>query len=382
MSESRPPRRHHPPVSRLAIWLPIALATLLVFFVVIGMFHRVRARREQAEASKKATELSVNVVTVKRDDKPKDLTLPGNVEAFQETIIYPRANGYVKSWKADIGDDVQQGQLLAEIETPEVDQQLAQAKAAYDLADATATRWRDLAAKKVVSDQDRDERETSKRTTQANLEQLQKTQGFKIIAAPFAGKITARRIDVGALVSATTPLFTIAQSDPLRVYVFAPQTNAISMKEGLTAKILVQERAGENFEGTITRSAGAIDPASRTMQVEVQVPNRDGKLYAGMYAQVKFSLPEENAPIVVPANVVMFRSDGPQVATIAEENKIHWQPIRIGRDFGERIEALEGLTENSQAVMNPTDDLQEGTQVQIKPPEKKDPSSGAQAGGR
>ncbi|HEY2615390.1 MAG TPA: efflux RND transporter periplasmic adaptor subunit, partial [Chthoniobacterales bacterium] len=315
--------------------------------------------------------LSVNVVTVKRDMKPKDLVLPGDVQAFQETIIYPRVNGYLGTWKVDIGDDVKQGQSLAEIETPEIDQQLAQAKANYDLADATAARWREMAVKKVVSDQERDEKETAKRTAQANLEQLQKTQAFKEISAPFTGKITARRVDIGALVSPTTPLFGIAQSDPLRVYVYVPQTDAPSIKEGLSAKILVQERPDEDFEGTVMRTAGALDSSSRTMQVEVQVPNHEGKLFAGMYAQVKFSLPEAHAPIVIPDNAVTFRTEGPQVATVTDGNKIHWQTVQVGRDFGTKIEVLDGLKENAKAVLNPTDDLQESLQVEVKPEKPK-----------
>jgi RND family efflux transporter MFP subunit len=363
-------RRRHAPTSKYAVWVPIALASIVVFFVIIGIWNRVRARQEQKASSKQAAQLSVNVVTVKRDLKPKELILPGNVQAYQETILYPRSNGYVKKWNVDIGDNVEEGQLLAEIETPEIDQQFSQAKASYDLADATATRWRELASKQVVSEQDRDEKETAKRTSQASLEQVEKTQGFQKVTAPFAGKITARRVDVGALVSPTTQLFGIAQSDPLRVYVYVPQTDAGSIRQGLKAKILVQERPGQDFEGTVMRTAGAIDSSSRTMQIEVEVPNHEAKLFAGMYAEVKFSLPEENAPIVIPANTVMFRSVGPQVATVTDENKIHWQAIRVGRDFGTKLEALEGLKENERAVMNPTDDLQEGIAVQVKPAEK------------
>ncbi len=305
-----------------------------------------------------------------RDTKPKELTLPGNIAAFQETMILPRVNGYVQNWKVDLGDNVQEGQVLAEIETPEIDQQLVQARANYDLADSTAARWRELASKKVVADQEYDEKETARRTAQSNLEQLEKTQNFKRIVAPFSGKITARRVEVGALVSPTTPLFGIAQSDPLRVFTYVPQSSAGDLREGLIAKIRLPEFPGQDFEGAITRTAGALDSSSRTMQVEVQVPNREGKLYAGMYAQVAFVLPNENSPIVAPSNVVMFRSDGPQVATVTADSRIHWQPIKIGRDYGTSLEILSGLPENVNAVMNPTDDLQEGLQVEVKPPEK------------
>ena len=281
----------------------------------------------------------------------------------------------MKSWKVDIGDNVQAGQLLAEIATPEVDQQLAQSRAQQEIAKVTADRWRDLLDKKVVSKQEYDQNEKAYEAANANLQQLEKIQGFQQIVAPFSGKITARNIDVGTLVTAGTgnsgtPLFSMMQSDPLRVYVFVPQTNAASMREGLKAKILVQERPGQDFEGTVTRTAGALDPTSRTMQVEVQVPNHDGKLYAGMYGQVKFLLPDDNGPIVVPANAFLFRAAGPQVVTVTNGNRIHIQKISVGRDFGTQLEVLDGLAENTKVVMNPSDDLVEGVQVQVKAPEK------------
>src|SRR5207247_2045094 len=213
--------------------------------------------------------------------------VPATFQAFQETTIYPRANGYVKSWKADIGDNMKEGQLRAESETPEVDQQLAQSKANYDIAKVTADRWRDLVAKKVVSAQENDEKQKAAEAARANLEQLEKTQGFKEIVAPFGGSISARNIDVGTLVTAGTG-------------------------------------------------------------------------NAGTYGQVKFRLADENAPIVVPANAFLFRTDGPQVATVVKDNRIHWQTIRVGRDFGTQLEVLDGLAENTRVIMNPTDDLAEG----------------------
>src|SRR5438132_13003309 len=365
----------HPPVRSVAVWGPIAAVTVLAFLVTIGVWRRVQERGQEKAFTKQATQLEVNVVSAQRDRKPKDLILPGTFQAFKETTIYPRANGYVKDWKVDIGDNVKEGQLLAEIETPEVDQQLAQAKANYDIAKVTADRWRDLVEKKVVSAQENDEKQKAAEAARANLEQLQKTQGFKEIVAPFGGSISARNIDVGTLVTAGTgnagtPLFRIVQSDPLRVYAYVPQTNAPSMHEGLATKILVQEFPGQDFDGTVTRTAGALDPQSRTMQVEVQVPNHEGKLYAGMYGQVKFLLVDENAPIVVPANAFLFRTEGPQVATVVGDNHIHWQNIHVGRDFGTSLEVLDGLTETTKVVINPTDDLHEGIQVQVKPAEK------------
>jgi RND family efflux transporter MFP subunit len=370
----------HPPVRSVAVWGPIAVASVLVLFVVIGSWRHVRAHNEQERFAQQINKLTVDVVNAQRDEKPKDLILPGTFQAFKETTIFARANGYVKDWKVDIGDNVKEGQLLAEIETPELDQQVAQAKASNDIAKITADRWRDLVAKKVVSKQEYDQNEKAYEGAKANYEQLQKVQGFRQIVAPFDGKISTRSVDFGTLVTAGsgntgTALFGIVQSDPLRVYVFAPQENAPSIYQGLAAKIVLQEFPGEEFDGKVTRTAGALDPQSRTMQVEVQVPNHDGKLYPGMYGQVKFLLVDQNAPIVVPANAFLFRKEGAQVATIENKNRIHWQNIRVGRDFGDRLEVLDGLKENTKVVMNPTDDLREGIQVEVKSTEESKPES-------
>ncbi len=303
----------HPPVRRIAVWGPLAAVTLLALLIILGAWRRISQRHDQRDFVQKTTQIQVNVATAQRDSKPKELVLPGTIQAINQTTIFPRTNGYVKSWKVDIGDDVQAGQLLAEIEAPEVDQQLAQARAQEEIAKITADRWRDMLEKQVVSKQEYDQNQKAYEAAKANLQQLQQIQGFQQVVAPFAGKISARNIDVGTLVTAGTgnsgtPLFNMVQSDLLRVYVFVPQTNAASMREGLKAKILVPERPGGDFEGTVTRTAGAIDPTSRTMQVEVQVPNHDGKLYAGMYGQVKFLLPDDNAPIVVPSDASPSRT--------------------------------------------------------------------------
>ena len=371
----KPRKPLHPPLRNIAVWGPIAAVTFVAILVILGAWHRVSQRREEKDFVQRTTQLQVNVATAQRDAKPKELVLPGTFDAFNQTTIFPRSNGYVKSWKVDIGDNVKAGQLLAEIEEPEVDQQLAQARAQQEIAKVTADRWRDLLDRKVVSKQEYDQNEKAYEAANANLQQLEKIQGFQQVVAPFTGKITARNIDVGTLVTAGTgnsgtPLFNMVQSDPLRVYVFVPQTNAASMREGLKAKILVQERPGQDFEGTVTRTAGALDPTSRTMQVEVQVPNHDGNLYAGMYGQVKFLLPDDNAPIVVPADAFVFRAQGPQVVTVTNDSRIHWQKISVGRDFGTQLEVLDGLAENAKVVINPNDDLVEGVQVQVKPAEK------------
>ena len=367
-----------PPMRSVAVWGPIAAVTVLAILVIIGAWHRISQRHDQENFAQRTTQLEVNVATAQRDSTPKELILPGTFQAFNQTTIFPRSNGYVESWKVDIGDYVQAGQLLAEIATPEVDQQLAQARAQEEIAKLTADRWRDLLVKKVVSKQEYDQNEKAYEAAKANLQQLEKIQGFQQILAPFAGKIAARNIDVGTLVTAGTgnsgtPLFSLVQSDVLRVYVFAPQENAPSIHEGLAAKIVLQEYPGQEFDGKVTRTAGALDPQSRTMQVEVQVPNQQGKLYAGMYGQVKFLLPDDNAPIVVPADAFVFRAQGPQVVTVTNDNRIHWQKISVGRDFGTQLEVLNGLKENTEVVMNPTDDLREGIEVQVKGAEKPKP---------
>ena len=375
-----------PPMRSVAVWGPIAAVTVLAILVIIGAWHRISQRHDQENFAQRTTQLEVNVATAQRDSKPKELILPGTFQAFNQTTIFPRSNGYVESWKVDIGDYVQAGQLLAEIATPEVDQQLAQARAQEEIAKLTADRWRDLLVKKVVSKQEYDQNEKAYEGAKANLQQLEKIQGFQQILAPFAGKIAARNIDVGTLVTAGTgnsgtPLFSLVQSDVLRVYVFAPQENAPSIHEGLPAKIVLQEYPGQEFDGKVTRTAGALDPQTRTMQVEVQVPNQQGKLYAGMYGQVKFLLTDDNAPIVVPADAFVFRAQGPQVVTVTNDNRIHWQKISVGRDFGTQLEVLNGLKENTEVVMNPTDDLREGIEVQVKGAEKPKPEGGvAQSG--
>src|SRR5438876_8710548 len=277
----------HPPIRNIAVWGPIAAVTFVAILVILGAWHRVSQRREEKDFVQRTTELQVNIATAQRDAKPKELVLPGTFDAFNQTTIFPRSNGYVKSWNVDIGDNVQAGQLLAEIATPEIDQQLAQARAQQEIAKLTADRWRDLLARKVVAKQEYDQNEKAYEAANANLQQLEKIQGFQQILAPFSGKITARNIDVGTLVTAGTgnsgtPLFNMVQSDVLRVYVFAPQENAQSIHEGLAAKIVLQEYPGQEFDGKVTRTAGALDPQSRTMQVVVQVPNDEGKLYAGM----------------------------------------------------------------------------------------------------
>ncbi|HEU5239616.1 MAG TPA: efflux RND transporter periplasmic adaptor subunit, partial [Pyrinomonadaceae bacterium] len=261
---------------------PVLLGTfgVIVALFTIGFLPRWQGNSALAH-SVRDQRPTVTVISSQRPANDASLVLPGSTQGIQEAAIYARTNGYVKEWKVDIGQTVQQGQLLAEIETPEVDQQLAQTKANYEIAKVTAERWADLVAKKVVSNQEYDQNEKAYEAAKANYEQLQRLQGFQKIVAPFAGVITARNIDNGDLVSAGTsgqpaPLFRIAQTDVLRIYVDVPQTQSRLIAPGQSAAVSVREIPNRTFNAKVVRTARAIDPASRTLRTELQIPNADG----------------------------------------------------------------------------------------------------------
>jgi RND family efflux transporter MFP subunit len=383
--ETSPPTRtrRRAPERRIAIWGPLLVVLALALMLIAGIWRHLSQEHAQKQFSQQMGKTSVDVVNVKADSKPHQLWLPGNIVANLETTIFARANGYVAKWLVDIGDHVKSGQVLAELETPELDQELQtargnlkQAQANYDLAQITAKRWQQLADKLVVSKEDNDTRQSNYHAAEATLNankatvgQFEALQAFKHVTAPFDGIITSRKIDVGSLVSqgsgaAGTPLFALAQTDPVRIFVDVPQSDAPLVTVGMEAKLFVRERPKRDFTGKVIRTAGAIDPTSRTMLTEVEIPNHDGALFTGMYAKVKFTLTNPNGPITIPANAFVFRAEGPLVAVVTNENKIHWQPIEVGRDFGTYMEVLKGLDENARVAMNPTDDLTEGLQVQ------------------
>lgn len=377
--------RLHPPERRMAICGPLLAVTLIAMAVIYGIWRHIQLERAQQQFSQAISKISVNVVTAQRDTKPYNLKLPGNIQAYIQTTIYARTNGYVGRWLVDIGDQVKEGQLLAEIETPEVDQELEQARSSLNqavantaIAKLTARRWAEMANRKVVAWQENDEKQAayaaalaSEAAARANVQRLQQLQGFKRVLAPFDGTITVRSIDTGALVSAGsgaagTALFSMAQSDPLRIYVNLPQENVPAMREGVWGTLTVREVPGQQFKAKVVRLAGALDPTSRTRLTEIEIPNPEHVLLAGMYGEVDFTLSNENGSVVVPANTVMFRSEGPSVAEVMPDNRIHWSHIEIGKDFGTTIEAVKGIPENRRIVINPTDDLQEGLEVDVK----------------
>jgi RND family efflux transporter MFP subunit len=392
-------RRLHPPVRSIAVWGPLLLVTILATLLILGIWKHVAGARAQQEFAQANAETIVDTYTVHRDQKPVDLVLPGAVDAFQSSTLYARSNGFLGKWFVDIGDHVTKGQILAVIETPDLDQQLHQAqstlnqtKANFEIARTTALRWQVLYNQKVVSAQDNDTQQSAYQAAaaamaaaQANVNQLQQLVSFNQIIAPFDGTITYRYHDVGALItegsgSTGTPIYDLAQTDPLLIYVYVPQTNAPLIHVGVTAKLLVREYPGRNFVATVTRTAGAIDPTSRTLLTELQIPNPDGTLFAGMYGELEFTLQDTaNAPVMVPANAFMFRTEGAQVAVV-RGGKIHWQSIQVGRDFGTELQALSGLADGDQVVENPTDDLEEGMPVKVEqtPVAKTSPGTGTQ----
>jgi RND family efflux transporter MFP subunit len=358
----------------------VVLATLFL----VGMFPRWRANAALTTAASDQRP-TVSVVMSQGPDGAANLVLPGSTQAIQETAIYARTNGYVRQWFVDIGAKVEAGQLLAEIETPEIDQELNQARAAaqqaaanLELARATLKRWDYLLQRKVVSAQEFDEkkagsdaRQADVTAAQANVKRLEETQGFQKIVAPFSGIVTARTIDNGMLVSAgsagqSQPLFRVAQTDTLRIYVTVPQTYASSIKPNQTATVSFREISDKAFSAKVVRTAGALDPAARTLLTELQVANSDGKLLPGMYAEIKFAFPQDGRTLVVPGNAVMVQSDGPKVLTVDGKQTIRTRPVKLGRDLGDKVEILSGLDPAEPLVANPSDSLRDGVEVKVQ----------------
>jgi RND family efflux transporter MFP subunit len=310
--------------------------------------------------------------------------LPADVQPFIEAAIHARASGYLKSWLVDIGDHVTNNQLLAEIETPELDQQLAQARAeldqtiaARDLAKITADRWTELLKTASVSEQETAEKnsdyllkQATVESARANVQRLEAMKEFDHVTAPFDGVVTLRSTDIGQLIAAGSgpELFRLAQTDPLRVYVRVPQQLAHGIVLGQKASLTFQEIPGRVFQGTVTRTAGAVDPASRTLQVELLVPNPHGDIFSGSYAQVRFDENAGPSVLTLSDNGLIFRAQGMQAAVVGPDNKVQLHSITLGRDFGDRVEVLAGLSPTDQVILNPPDGIAEGMTVQVAPP--------------
>jgi RND family efflux transporter MFP subunit len=313
------------------------------------------------------------------------LTLPGTLQGINEATVYARSNGYILRWHKDIGAQVTKGELLAEITAPEIDQEYSQAVAAQQLAasseglaKSTAQRWQKLREKDAVTQQDLDERlsaysqaQASLAASQANVGRLHNLQGFNRVVAPFDGVITSRNIDVGDLVDAGNggagkALFTIAQIDPLRLYVFVPQQYAAQVKVGDVVSVTLAENLATQYQGTIARTARAIDTGTRTMQVEIRVPNPSGALIAGSYVQVLLPIKQDQSALIVPTNVLLFRPDGTRVAIVDTQGKVTLNVVKLGTDFGSKVAVLSGLRAADRVVLNPADSLADGDIVSVE----------------
>ncbi len=426
------PRPHH--ISAGKVMLMVIVFALIVLGVgLLGYLPR-KHREEAAAAAAKQERTEFPTVTmarVKRSLANSDVVLPGTLSALTEASIYARAAGYVRKRYVDIGDHVRAGQLLAEIDAPELDQQVAQARAAVsqarqqlaqtqsalvqaqaqrDLAKVTAQRYNNLVTRGAVARQDADTQQTNYSSSealvsaqeatvragednvkqaQANLERVISLQDYKNVRAPFTGIVTARNVDAGALISNTgagqgaspmstgaTPaangneMFRVAQIDTIRMLISVPQSDAPGIRVGMPADLTVNEFPNRTFNGKVNRTTGSLDPNTRTMLVEVQVPNRDGRLLPGMYAEVHFRAHRDAPPLLVPGDTFITTNAGPQVAILEDApngaKRIHMQPVRIGRDYGTETEIVAGLEGNEMLVVNPGDEVREGAMVRVE----------------
>jgi RND family efflux transporter MFP subunit len=357
---------------------------LAVYFTAIS--PRIENSKKLAAAAAAAGQKTVIVVLPTQTSSAPEITLPGNIEANQITSIYSRVDGYLKRWYVDIGDQVQEGQVLADIESPTVDASLRQAQAELELAEANlrlaqtnSARSQQLFQNKVNSQQELDTvlaNEQVQKATRDNaaaaLTSAQDMKGFEQIRAPFAGNITARYVDVGSLVTAGSgrtvqKLFDLAQSNPVRVFVNVPQANISSVKPGTPATIKVDEYPSQVFAGKIVRDAKAFDLTSRTLLLEIDVPNPDGRLYSGMYAHAKFALQNPTRALLLPDSAIQIDSKGVRVFVVDSNGKIQVNPVELGRDFGTKSEIVSGITVGDKVVRNPTQDLRVGMTVTVQP---------------
>jgi RND family efflux transporter MFP subunit len=381
------PNPHHqpPPPAAKSGRLVLIVLTILLIAGGLALARRLAERGALAKETERLAIPTVGVTKPGVESSSDELVLPAQLQAYVESAIYARTNGYLLRWHHDIGSHVKKGELLAEIDTPEVDQELMQAQAAkqqtaaqMQLAKSTADRWVNLRKTDSVSQQEADQQtsaytqaQANMAASEANVRRLQQLESFKRVEAPISGVITKRNTDVGALIAAGSSsqgreLFDIAQVDPLRVFVSVPQTNAPSIRSGLQAYIELREYPGQKFNGKVVRTADSIDPATRTLLTEIDVPNPDGRLLPGSYAEVHFAVPVQNIRMSVPVNALLFRPEGPRVGVVGSDHKVHLKAISIGRDFGTKVEILGGLNANDQVVVNPADSLEDGQEVNIK----------------
>jgi len=363
-----------------------ALALLAAIGAVLwGVTTRTRALAVVTQETREMAVPAVAVVTPERGAPKEEIVLPGTIQAFTDAPIYARTNGYLRKWYADIGAHVGAGQLLAEIDTPELDQQLqaaradlATAQANARLAQTTAERYRDLIRTDSVSRQDLDNangtleaREAAVESARANVRRLEQLQSFRRIESPFAGVVTARNTDIGALIdsgSNAKELFHVASVKRLRVFVNVPEVYSRAARAGLEAELTLKEFPGRRFVGTLARTSSSIDVASRTLLTEIDVDNAKGELLPGSYAEVHIKLPSAAATMKLPVDALIFKTDGLQVATVDAANRVALVTVTAGRDFGDTVEIVAGLRGDERIVANPPDSLAPGQVVRVVTP--------------
>jgi membrane fusion protein (multidrug efflux system) len=381
-TKASPPASPEPQAGKLhlgKLWL--GAAVILIIALLVGLVPRWNARASLRQENTDLAISYVNVVQAGASAGESSLLLPGEVRPFEEAPIYARTSGYLKRWLVDIGKEVKQGELLAEIDNPELNQQLAQARAqllqaeaSLELAKTSAARWQELLKTSSVSEQEVQEKTAALATGSANVEaaranvhRLEELQSFERVVAPFDGTITARRTDVGQLISADggRELFHLAQMRTLRVFVRVPQASSQVVVPGMAADLRLAEKPGRAFAAKVVRTAGAIDSDSRTLLAELEVNNEQGEILAGSYAQVQFQLPVTQGSLVVPANTLLFRAEGPQVGVVDGDGRVDLRSVTLGRDFGTSLEVLAGVKATDQIILNPSDSLAAGATVRV-----------------
>ena len=384
-----PQETHTELLKRRQIVSRAKIASLVVLaLLVLGGARTVLVRMANAHALEvTSTEQSrqyVKTAVARRSGTSQTLALPGTLQGFVQSPVAARANGYVKRWTVDIGSKVAKGELLAEIETPEIDQQLLQAQAAREqsasslaLAKSTLERWEGLRKKDVVSQQDLDERRSAVAQSQANLDaaqanvqRLRQLEEFKRVVAPFAGVITRRNVDVGDLIDSSRVLFNLSQTDPLRVYVSVPQAYSQLVKAGQEVVVTQGELRGQRFMGKVARTSASVDAVTRTMQVEVALPNREGKLMPGSYVQVALPLSASQS-LVAPTNALLFRASGTMLAVVDAQGRVTLRKVSVGRNYGAEFEVLDGISETERLVLNPPDWMADGQTVVVAPSQER-----------
>ena len=381
---SHDPGARSPKKSRVFVFF-FAVAVVLVIIAVFLVFQRKTQYQALAKETEAASIPTVAVVRPTPEPGDENLVLPGTLQAYVESPIYARTNGYLRKWYHDIGTRVNKGELLAEIDTPEVDQQLSQGHADLDtaqanlhLAEITAARNIELLKTNAISKQEADNsngdlaaKKAIVQSAEANLRRLQELKSFQRVTAPFSGVITRRNVDIGTLINsgnggAAQQLFYLAQTDPIRVFINVPESSAASIHPGIGAYIELTQYPGQKFEGKVVRTSESIDLSTRTLMTEVDVPNKTGQLLPGGYAQVYLQVKATGQRLQVPVNSLLFRSEGLRAVVIDSDQRARLRPLVIGRDYGTTLEVLGGLKADDWIVMNPPDSLEDGQEVHVK----------------